>query len=235
MTYLSAISFLNKVHGFPDLASSFIITKFMAGIRNSSPTSRRLQPITKNVLQALLNNVPFTVTQDYDKALLSAMYSLMYHACLRIGEVAKSGHTQNTLTIRQVLLGPSHQTLTIQFLKYKHSQGKTPSLTFNALTEPYCPVALVRQYLTYRGMAQGPLFVHSDGTTVCREWFTRLLKVNLALAGLDTRVFNTHSFRIGRCTQLVLDKYPDSYIQKLGRWSSTAYRKYVRPSTLYFS
>ena len=39
---------------------------------------------------------------------------------------------------------------------------------------------------------------------------------------------NTHSFRIGGATAAASDGISDSTIQILGRWSSDAYRRYLR-------
>ena len=198
MTYLSAISFINKAYRYPDPASSFLVSKFMTGVCNSSSASPKLLPISRDILITLILNVPFTVATDYDKKLLSAMYSLMYYACLWVGEIAKSSHCHNTIKRDQVHLDTSKNEIMVHFSRYKHSRGKTPTLILQANTDPSCPVSALTNYLQLRGVFPGPLFLFYDGTIVTRDWFVCCLKMNLLLAGHDASMYNTHSFRIGR-------------------------------------
>ena len=50
----------------------------------------------------------------------------------------------------------------------------------------------------------------------------------LAADGLDVSRFNGHSFRIGAATTTAQVGIPDSVIQSLGRWKSSAFMTYVR-------
>ena len=43
----------------------------------------------------------------------------------------------------------------------------------------------------------------------------------------------SHSFRIGRASELASKGLPDEAIMKLGRWRSSAYRTYIRIKTSY--
>ena len=42
--------------------------------------------------------------------------------------------------------------------------------------------------------------------------------------------YNTHSFRIGRATQLAKDNETEATIKSTGGWKSAAYNKYIRPN-----
>jgi len=51
---------------------------------------------------------------------------------------------------------------------------------------------------------------------------------SLALVcGFDQKKFSSHSLRIGGTTLLAAADYSDSFIKKMGRWSSDCYRKYI--------
>ena len=232
MTYVSAISFAHKVRGLSDPANHAIIQKLLQGIKNLSLPTQTLQPITKNILVSLLANVPFVSDNQFERVLIRALFSVMYYACLRIGEVAKSSHMQNIIQINQISFTPNGDNLVITFYHYKHSNGKSPTLTLTRHSTPECPVAALSSYLVLRGKRPGPLFLLENGSPVSRMWLVRQLKLALQMANLNPLLYNSHSFRIGRCTQLVMDGYPDSFIRKVGRWASNAYLRYVRPTTL---
>jgi len=49
--------------------------------------------------------------------------------------------------------------------------------------------------------------------------------------GLDTKHYNTHSFRIGAATSAESAGLTESQIKSMGRWKSDAYRHYIKPSS----
>ena len=57
-----------------------------------------------------------------------------------------------------------------------------------------------------------------------------MLKLCVTQCHLDPTKYTSHSFRIGGGATLAHDmNFSESRIQKLGRWSSKAYTKYLRP------
>ena len=98
------------------------------------------------------------------------------------------------------------------------------------LDKSICPVTAVAAYLEIRPQTNSKaLFLHILGTPMSRSFFVRHLRVLLAATPYKGEKFNTHSFRIGRATDMLLAGASDATIQKIGRWSSNAYRKYLRP------
>ena len=45
---------------------------------------------------------------------------------------------------------------------------------------------------------------------------------------IDTRKYNTHSFRIGVATTKIQANIPNPLIQLMGRWKSNAYLTYIK-------
>ena len=81
-----------------------------------------------------------------------------------------------------------------------------------------------------RGAQYGPLFLTADGTYMylTRGIFSARLADTLQEAGIDSKGYNTHSFRIGAATTANERGISDVNIKMLGRWKSNAYQQYVR-------
>ena len=88
-----------------------------------------------------------------------------------------------------------------------------------------CPVLALRSYLAYRGSLAGPLFVWADRSPLTADH--HYLRVILSRAGV-WGPFSSHSFRIGAATSAAAAGLPDHLIQTLDRWTSQAYRRYIR-------
>ena len=61
-----------------------------------------------------------------------------------------------------------------------------------------------------------------------RREFDLFLKNLLEFCGLSSEVFEGHSFRIGAATSAAFRGESDAPIRAAGRWSSDAFRKYIR-------
>ena len=72
-----------------------------------------------------------------------------------------------------------------------------------------------------------------NGKAMSRIEFLALLKEILEYCGFDSKLFNTHSFRIGRATEMVKEGYSLEQIRMAGRWSSDAFKTYIRVNNLY--
>ena len=86
------------------------------------------------------------------------------------------------------------------------------------------------RYLKWRPLAkpEEPLFVTPDGRVMTRYWFsTRLRKVCIQL-NLPPDQYTPHSFRIGAATT-ASSVVSQGTLQKMGRWHSAAYTRYLRP------
>ena len=91
-----------------------------------------------------------------------------------------------------------------------------------------CPVAALLNYLAIRPAAEGPLFIHANGTPLLKRQFVAGVRKALAAAGMDSSAYSGHSFRIGAATSAAAAGIPDHLIKTLGRWESSAYQLYIR-------
>ena len=67
-----------------------------------------------------------------------------------------------------------------------------------------------------------------DGTPISRTYFTQQLNISLIGCGLDTKLYKGHSFRIGAATTTAIDGVSEQKIRAMGRWSSNAFKIYIR-------
>ena len=231
-TYLSAISFVHKLHNTTDPTAAFIISKTLQGIKNTTqPQTDQRLPITKDILDKLLHALPYATSTHSDHILWHAIFLLAYHACLRAGELTLSKNPANVISFSQV--STTTDTIQIQFLHYKHSRGHTPMLSVRA--QPlisFCPVHALQQYLSIRGSQPGQLFVNPDKSPVTISQFSTILRSTAILSSIPPMRFTTHSFRIGKATQMAKDGHPDQLIRRAGRWKSSAYNHYLRPDNV---
>ena len=81
-----------------------------------------------------------------------------------------------------------------------------------------------------RGPRPGPFFVQDDGTPLTKATFATRVREVLIVLGMDPKAYTGHSFRIGATTAAAHAGLEDSVVQALGRWSSTAFLRYIRMS-----
>ena len=64
-----------------------------------------------------------------------------------------------------------------------------------------------------------------DGSPISSSFFTQQLNLSLNWAGCNTKLYKTHSLRIGRATDLASRGASQDEISRMGRWSSSAVKK----------
>jgi len=91
-----------------------------------------------------------------------------------------------------------------------------------------CPILGILPYLADCGHTPGPLFITEDGYGLTRQTFSALLNSILSQLHLNSKNYNTHSFRIGAATTAAQAHILDTIIKMLGRWKSDAYQCYIK-------
>ena len=185
------------------------------------------------LLHEILNCIPTVVTSVYREKMLKALVLLMYYGCLRVGEVSFSSSYKHILKLSHITL--NGRGLTIRFESYKHSTTESEGIKYviKATTSEFCPVAAMNSYLLIRKKCVGGyLFTEEDGKTVTRDSIATVIKRAVSLTGRNSELFNTHSLRIGRATDLAKLGYSDTKIKQIGRWKSRAFADYIRPSEI---
>ena len=74
-----------------------------------------------------------------------------------------------------------------------------------------------------------------NGQYLTRQLFGTQLDKILQEAGMNAKLYNTHSFRIGAATSAREAGISDVNIQMLGHWKSDAYKLYIRTPAPYLA
>ena len=156
----------------------------LIGARNLNQSCRATRlPITKDILNNLVNAVKKLGLGLYKTVMVRAMYLLAFHAFLRIGEMSatRSGTTQHILQLSDVEFVSEKQSevskLIITFRTYNHSKLTSPfklEISNNHDTKP-CPVHTLQKYVSLRSSLQGNLFIFSDNCPVTSNYFSDIL------------------------------------------------------------
>lgn len=102
-------------------------------------------------------------------------------------------------------------------------------LPFNlSLHKIVCPVSCIRLYLQLRPKCRGSLFCHISGSPVTRYQVVSVFNMLLEKLGLDTKLYKTHSFRIGAASNAWASGASQQSIAIEGRWKSACLLNYLR-------
>lgn len=230
--YLAAIAFYSKLHHKSDPTKSFGVKLLLRAYAKHPHTPLTRKPINKVLLRQLCAHVlSSNLFSNYFKQLYYIVYTLMYKAALRISEVCLTDSPQHILKYSNVKFLHKKSKLIIKLDSFKHS--KNCDIPYISIT---CSLEFKRaltNYLFLRGSGPGPFICNKSLEPIPRSDIVHQLKSDLNDLGYNSDLYNTHSFRIGRATDMHLAGATDSQIAAMGRWHSTAYKKYIRPTVLH--
>jgi hypothetical protein len=235
-SYLAGISFKCKLLCTIDCTKYFLVRKLLEGVKRSRKSIDQRLPITEDILGKLISSSSYVCSSNFETYLFCAAFSLAYHAFLRVGEFTrnKSFNIHHIIGINDIQFSNDQSKdkkllkLNVPFSKTDQS-GKGSSVQLvESDTQAICPIMLLLRYLSVRPKIGGQLFVHMDGSPLTRYQFTSVLKKTLDISGLSNSHYTSHSFRIGAASDSFLKGHSESEIMKKGRWSSNAYKSYIR-------
>ena len=232
MSYISAIGFIHKIMDLVDPTHNFLVQKMLAGINKKYGKLDTRLPITLIILHRLVDSLSNTNNIRYHVILLKAMYLIAFYGLFRIGEITIQCDGSISLEAKDVVL--EDDSLTIYITNFKHNTNQQPfKIRIKSQSDSdFCPVSAMREYMTLRGYKPETLFCFSDLSPIPRSFFVSRLKHSLNFCGLDSKHYQSHSFRIGSASFLSSNGFTNEQIQKLGRWKTLAFVSYIR-SQLY--
>jgi hypothetical protein len=220
---ISAISFVHSLSQQEDPAEHPLVKRTLQGVKALLRSDDPRLPITLSMLHAMIDVASRVTDAVFACVRFKAMCALAFHVLLMVGERTES---HNNLQLCHV---STTSGVDIIFAQFKHSAGIPSRHTiWPSSVSTCCPVRLFTDYLGQWGSLPGPLFLVAQGRRSLAKIFLAAVRSALALLGVDSNRFNTHSFRIGGASHLAMSGASDEQIRQLGRWSSNAFRAYIR-------
>ena len=233
--YLSGLRYAQIVLSFDPGFSNFPqLELVLRGIRRVSSNRRRVRlPITPRILVLLFQSWSIPPV-SYDTVMLWAACCTGFIGFLRSAEFTSPnvrGDVEPGLSVADVsvdsLSQPSYVALLLRRSK-TDTFGMGATVYLGLVDGVICPVKALLAYVAVRGNGPGPLFVFQDGSPLTWPALVRAVWSALRSHNIDVSSFNGHSFRIGAATTAAACGIPDSLIQVLGRWKSSAFTEYIR-------
>ena len=181
--------------------------------------------------------------QPYLHIMYKCLFILAYYGLFRIGELTLSQHS---IKARNISLATNKDKLLITLFTSKthNKESRSQKIKISAIEASscnvkvkyknrfFCPFKTVHSYIKARGSYfqtdDENFFIFRDRSPVKPEHAGRVLRSVLTANGLDTKLFNFHSLRMGRATELIQLGYSIEIVKRLGRWKSNAVYKYIK-------
>ena len=205
-SYVSAISYVHKLHFGADPTDVFVIRKMIKGAHNFKSSCDTRLTITKEILSKLMLAIPSVIYSYFNQAMLNAMMSLAFYCFLRIGQmvVKSKNDISRVLQFSDINMGyknkvPINMTVTIKNYKHSNLQPKSISVDRNA-NNVLCPVTAMLNYLKVVKHQSGPLFQ----LPVSYSYFSSSLKSLLEFIGLNPEACK---FQNRCCSKCCIKRY----------------------------
>ncbi|XP_056308792.1 uncharacterized protein LOC130220585 [Danio aesculapii] len=238
-SYLSGIQFFHKLMygSISDSIANSQTSLLIKGIQKTHPPlpDTRL-PITHNILSKCISTLRKGYLSFHTDHTLDAMFILAFFGFLRCSEFAVTSNFDPFIhpTIADLTL-IDEETISFLIKQSKTDQSRKGHCIyiFN-IPSPTSPFQTLLAYIQYRKTLSlsplAPLFIDDAHHPVTRFWFQKHLKAVLHHSGFPSGSYSSHSFRIGAATTAAHKGLSQQHIQTLGRWSSDAFKSYIRLS-----
>ncbi len=204
------------------------------GLKKEKPqgNDQRL-PLTLSLLLKLISRLREGCFGSYTDLMLESALLTAFYGFLRGGEFTTRTDIFNSsqdLTISDVTIYSHYFTMYLKHSKTDKNKEGTVIFISESNSVLFCPLSSMLAYLRSRPQAgpQDPLFSTEEGKPMSRAWFASRLRLLCQYCGLSPERYTAHSLRIGAATTAASSS-PVSTLKAMGRWSSVAYERYLRP------
>ena len=193
------------------------------------PTPKERLPVTLRMLAAFHS---WTVSEpSYLNTLFTACAFLAFFGFLRVSEFTAPAPNSRKrgLRLSNVALLSDRVELTLVDTKTDKSEQGVLVVVAKQGSHP-CPVRWLAEFIRRRPISirDDFLFVEENSSPISAVWFRSMLKTWCDRAGLGGN-YNTHSLRIGGATAAWAAGLSEGEIQRLGRWTSRCFMRYIKP------
>ena len=240
-SYCSAIKNILVTDRYDWCDKKVLLSTIVKACRLVNDTVKICLPIRCGQLELMLFELDrlYGHTEPYLKMMYMALFCLGYYGLMRVGELCKSDHVALAQNVH--MAKNKEKLLVILYSSKTHNKSSRPQkikITSNRkektgsyLHRNFCPFRIINQYIKARGNYNSPeeqFFVLGDKSPVTPVMARKLLRSLLNRLGLDSSLYDMHSLRIGRTSDLVRYGYSVEQIKRMGRWRSSVVYKYIR-------
>ena len=175
-------------------------------------------------------------SQPYLEIMYKTLFIVLYYSLMRVGELTMGRHTLKAVDVHAG--NNKNKLLLVLHSSKTHGRESRPQLIKILKTKPdnrlsfnFCPFTLTNKYMTYRGgyiHEDDAFIVMPDNSPVYPAQVRKVLRDILKDLSLNPALYDTHSFRIGRATDLLKATHSLEYIKRIGHWKSNAVYRYLR-------
>ena len=209
----------------------------LAGIQHVLAFSKQPRPrlpITPLILSQL-RSLWLSRAHEYNIIMLWAVCCTCFFGFFRMGELTANRATEfdpmRHISISDIAVDVASKPSMIELmLKCSKTDqlGRGARIYLGRTNTELCPVTALLAYVGIRGIEPGPLFRLKNGTPLLKSFVVSSVREALHSLGYNQSCYAGHSFRIGAATTAAAVGIEDSTIQALGRWSSAAFKTYIR-------
>lgn len=224
---LAAIGEAHRVAGYESPRSTPAVREVWRGIKRAHGTAqRRVEPVTVEILRAMVRSLPETLVGARDRALLLTGFA----GGLRRSEIVE-------LCVEDLGFERDGVRVTIRRSK-TDPEGAGAVIGIPSGASDTCPVRSLRAWVDGSGTSGGHVFRAISrygrlGGPLSGRDVARIVKRGVERIGLDPADYSGHSLRSGLATTAARAGKSDRSIARQGRWSSrTMIDRYVREARL---
>ena len=245
-SHVSAIKSVLKTDGYTWNDDLILLDAIVKSCKLVNDTVYHRLPIQKGLLELVLFELErLYVKQGYLEILYKAIFLLGYYGLLRVGELAFEGgenKMNHAVKACDIHVGQNKPKILVVLYSSKthgrESQPQTVKIKQNKNAghhkhhkAHFCQFQMLRCYMKCRGdyaTNEEQLFIFQDGSRVRPSNIRRVLRTCLKQLGLDDEVYDVHSLRIGRASQLIKLNFSVEEVKRAGRWKNNAVYKYIK-------
>lgn len=238
-SYVSAIRFILQEDGIELTENKVELAALIKACKLQNDSLYIRLPIQFRLFRSILRKTTCYLEiekgQEYLAKMMKAAFAMAYFGLMRVSELTAGEHQLRAENVRFskaknkfVLYLRSSKTHTKNDLPQKIEIHAVPSMGRD------CPVQCIKDFLAVRNPENDtedePFFIHRDKYPLTAVQFRNNLRLILRQLGVDDQLYDTHSYRCGRCTDLQEMGFTVDQICLIGRWSpkSTTILTYIR-------
>ena len=254
-TYISAIKSVLEDDGYSWNKNWALLSTLTRVCKRKYDRLKTRLPIQKRLLETILTEVGNKYSEQiYLKTLYQTAFFLAYYGLLRVGELTASQHTLKKENIH--CAKNKNKLLLVLYTSKTHRSSDPPQkirIEKNRILEvttkegkklinytsektqrtncntAHCPVHIMKKFIAMRQhLSNNKFLIFQDNTPMRAHHMRSVLRKCLTSLNLKASLYDTHSFRIGRATDLFKQHIPVETIKHLGRWKSNAVYKYLK-------